>query len=223
MNTAGHPIKNIVFDMGGVLMTWDAPYFATRFSDNEEDATLLHAAYFGRGEWALRDAGVITYPTMLRIAEAHLPERLWPNLHDMAAHWARYSEPIPEVNDLARHLYEQGYDLYLLSNAGTLIEEQFGRCPTRHLIKGRVVSAEEKPSCSASATGLCRRSASLSTTTQTTAQAPRWRACRRSTSRATPPRSRQRLTCHRNDKTLKRPQTALTHGESWRSAQKLIC
>ena len=124
MNTAGHPIKNIVFDMGGVLMTWDAPYFATRFSDNEEDATLLHAAYFGRGEWALLDAGVITYPTMLRIAEAHLPERLWPNLHDMAAHWARYSEPIPEVNDLARHLYEQGYDLYLLSNAGTRIDER---------------------------------------------------------------------------------------------------
>lgn len=144
MNTAGHPIKNIVFDMGGVLMTWDAPYFATRFSDNEEDATLLHAAYFGRGEWALLDAGTITYPTMMRIAEAHLPERLWPNLHDMAAHWARYSEPVPEVNDLARHLYEQGYDLYLLSNAGTRIDEQFGRCPTRHLIKGRVVSAEEK-------------------------------------------------------------------------------
>lgn len=144
MNAAARPIKNIAFDMGNVLMTFNGPYFATRFSDNDQDAALLQAAYFGRGEWALLDSGTIGYPTMLRIAEAHLPERLWPNLHDMAAHWARYSEPIPEVNDLARRLYEQGYNLYLLSNAGTRIDEQLDHCPAYPLMKGRVVSAEEK-------------------------------------------------------------------------------
>lgn len=181
MNAAARPIKNIAFDMGNVLMTFNGPYFATRFSDNDQDAALLQAAYFGRGEWALLDSGTIGYPTMLRIAEAHLPERLWPNLHDMAAHWARYSEPIPEVNNLARRLYEQGYNLYLLSNAGTRIDEQLDHCPAHPLMKGRVVSAEEKlmkpdppfTSCFASATGSCRRNASLSTTTRTTVWAPR--------------------------------------------------
>ena len=35
MNAAARPIKNIVFDMGNVLMTFNGPHFATRFSDND--------------------------------------------------------------------------------------------------------------------------------------------------------------------------------------------
>lgn len=138
------PLKNIVFDMGNVLMTFDGPYFARQFAASDEDAVLLEAAYFGRGEWALLDSGTIGYPTMMRIAEAHLPRRLWPNLHDMAAHWARYSEPLSEVNDLALRLDAAGFDLYLLSNAGTRVHEQLGHCPAYPLMKGRVISAEEK-------------------------------------------------------------------------------
>ena len=137
------PVKNLVFDMGGVLMTFNGLHFARQFSTNEEDAQLLHASYFGRGEWALLDAGAITYPTMRRIAEAHLPARLHPNLHAMAAGWARYSEPLAAVNELARRLATEGFNLYLLSNAGTRIDEQLDHCPAYPLMKGRVVSAEE--------------------------------------------------------------------------------
>ena len=138
------PLKNVIFDMGGVLMTFDGPHFARQFSDNEQDAAALQAAYFGRGEWALLDAGAIGYPTMLRIAEAHLDARLHPNLHEMATGWARYSEPIDEVNELATRLAARVLDLYLLSNAGTRIDEQLNHCPAYPLMKGRVVSAEER-------------------------------------------------------------------------------
>lgn len=144
MGAATTPIRNVVFDMGGVLMTFNGPYFASRYAESAEDAALLQAAYFGRGEWALLDAGVISYETMMRIAEAHLPERLYPALHDMAATWARYSEPLEEVNALAERLAGCGYDLYLLSNAGTRIDEQLDHCPAYPLMKGRVVSAEER-------------------------------------------------------------------------------
>ena len=34
-------IRNVIFDMGGVLMTFDSKRFATIFTDTEEDAELL--------------------------------------------------------------------------------------------------------------------------------------------------------------------------------------
>ena len=72
-------LRNIIFDMGNVLMTFDGHEFASAFTEDEEDADLLYAALFGRTEWALLDSGTIDHATMLRVAEAHIPERLLPH------------------------------------------------------------------------------------------------------------------------------------------------
>lgn len=137
-------IRNVIFDMGGVLMTFNSKRFATIFTDTEEDAELLDRALFDRNEWALLDAGVISHETMRRIAEATLPERLLPNLHECIAHWPEHSEPIAPTNSFAAQLKERGFGLYLLSNASTRIDEQLGHCPAYPLMDGRVVSAEER-------------------------------------------------------------------------------
>ena len=144
MNTSAGSIKNIVFDMGNVLMTFNGPYFATRFCDNEQDAALLQAAYFGRGEWALLDSGTITHETMLRVAAAHLPERLHPNLRACMARWPDYSEPIEAVNDLAIRLKGEGYGIYVLTNASTRVMDQLGHAPVIPYLDGYVVSGIER-------------------------------------------------------------------------------
>lgn len=137
-------ITTIVFDMGGVLMTFDGLRFARAFTDSEDDAALLNRALFARTEWSLLDAGVISHETLARIAAAALPERLLPNLQECIAHWPELSEPIMPTNDLAARLSKAGYRLYLLSNASTRIDEQLNHCPAYPLIAGRVVSAEER-------------------------------------------------------------------------------
>ena len=43
-------IRNVIFDMGGVLMTFDSKRFAAIFTDTEEDAELLDRALFDRNE-----------------------------------------------------------------------------------------------------------------------------------------------------------------------------
>ncbi len=137
-------IKNIVFDMGNVLMRFDGPYFAAQFTDSEADAAELNRALFGSPTWSLLDSGTVSYETMLRVARAHLDERLWPNLDACFAGWAAHSTPIDETNALAAELKAEGYGIYPLSNAGTRIHEQLDHMPAWDLMDGAVVSAEER-------------------------------------------------------------------------------
>lgn len=141
---AAHGITTIVFDMGNVLMTFDGRAFAEAFTDTPEDAELLYDAVFGRTEWALLDSGTIDHETLARVAEAHTPERLLPNLHACLAHWPELSQPIAATNALARRLKAQGYGIYLLSNASTRIGEQLDHMPARTVLDGWVASAFER-------------------------------------------------------------------------------
>lgn len=144
MAANGKKIKNVVFDMGNVLMLFDGPYFSAQFTDNEADAAALQRALFGSPVWNLLDSGTISYDTMLRVARAHLDERLWPNLDACFAGWAAYSAPIEETNALAAELKREGYGIYLLSNAGTRIHDQLNHMPAWSLMDGAVVSGEER-------------------------------------------------------------------------------
>lgn len=144
MASGGKKVKNVVFDMGNVLMLFDGPYFSAQFTDNEADAVALQRALFGSPAWNLLDSGTISYDTMLRVARAHLDERLWPNLDACFAGWAAYSTPIEETNALAAELKREGYGIYLLSNAGTRIHDQLNHMPAWDLMDGAVVSGEER-------------------------------------------------------------------------------
>lgn len=144
MAAGGKKIKNVVFDMGNVLMLFDGPYFSAQFTEGEGDAAALQRALFGSPAWNLLDSGTISYDTMLRVARAHLDERLWPNLDACFAGWAAYSTPIEQTNALAAELKREGYGIYLLSNAGTRIHDQLSHMPAWELMDGAVVSGEER-------------------------------------------------------------------------------
>ena len=139
--TAAH---NIVFDMGNVLMTFDGMYFSRVFTECEQDAQALYEGLFGRTEWALLDAGAIDHDTMLRVAEAHTPERLLPNLHECLAHWPEHSQVIGGTNALAARLKAAGWGVYVLSNASTRVREQLDQAPVAAIADGVVVSAFER-------------------------------------------------------------------------------
>ena len=130
MASGGKKIKNVVFDMGNVLMLFDGPYFSAQFTDNEADAAALQRALFGSPAWNLLDSGTISYDT--------------PNLDACFAGWAAYSTPIEETNALAAELKREGYGIYLLSNAGTRIHDQLNHMPAWDLMDGAVVSGEER-------------------------------------------------------------------------------
>ena len=73
-------IKNIVFDMGNVLVQFDPELFMDRYSLTGEDRKLIRNEVFRSVEWTMLDRGVIDE----EIAEQRILPRLPERLHDAA-------------------------------------------------------------------------------------------------------------------------------------------
>lgn len=110
-------VKNIVFDMGGVLVDYNPRRCIARYGRNEEDSKLLLEEIFLSVEWVLCDRGALTEAEAAASIRRRLPERLHEDVTHILSHWYEDMPPIPATNELAARLREAGYKLYLLSNA----------------------------------------------------------------------------------------------------------
>ena len=138
-------IRNIVFDMGNVLIRWCPQAFAERLGVPEEDRPLLLRELFGQIEWIQLDRGVITFEEVTRSVCRRLPERLHEAVRTLVhGWWERPLFPVEGMAELIRELKELGYGIYLLSNANVDLPKYFDRIPGSECFDGRIVSAEWK-------------------------------------------------------------------------------
>ena len=136
-------IKNVVFDMGGVLMDWDPVKISRALCPDPDDAALLAHAVFDSREWGWVDAGVIAPETVAWTAKLKLPERLHDLADVFALRWYEAFDPLPEMGELVRELKAAGYGVYLLSNAGVTFAEYRDRIPAIDSMDGILVSCYE--------------------------------------------------------------------------------
>ena len=137
-------IKNIVFDMGNVLVGWTPMEFALRAAGNEEDAKVLYAALFEPREWGMADAGLLSREELLRLALERTPDRLRETMRKLEADWPLWMRPIEGAEGFVRRCKAAGMKLYLLSNAGDQFPAVLESRPFYPLFDGFVVSAHEK-------------------------------------------------------------------------------
>ena len=67
-------IKNIVFDMGNVLVRYDSMRTCRQFMEDEEERNLVNTSVFVSPEWIFLDMGVISEDQALKKMQARLPE-----------------------------------------------------------------------------------------------------------------------------------------------------
>ena len=138
-------IRNIVFDMGNVLIHWKPERFLERAGIPEEDRPLILKEVFGSVEWIQLDRGSVSSEEALAAMCRRLPERLHAPARDLAQNWWRTSLlPVEGMADLVRELKALGYGVYLLSNAKTDLPQYFDLIPGSECFDGRVVSADWK-------------------------------------------------------------------------------
>lgn len=134
-------IRNIIFDMGGVLVHYDPARFIRLLSLEGEDAALLLREVFNTVEWYRMDRGTITEEEALAAMKARLPSRLHAAADRLMVWWELELRPVEGMGALLKELKELGYGLYLLSNATLRQPEYFDRLPGSQCFDGRLVSA----------------------------------------------------------------------------------
>ena len=136
-------IKNVVFDVGGVLMAFDTHAVTAAFTDNEADAQLLHREIFDHADWVSIDRGSPEDAALARM-KSRLPERLHGAAEQVMAQWERWLEPDEAIDRLGEELAGLGCALYILSNTSAHFHHFCERIPLMPKIRGTLLSYEEQ-------------------------------------------------------------------------------
>ena len=138
-------IRNIVFDMGNVVIRFDPMYFIKRAGITDEtDHRLIMNELFLSVEWAQMDMGILNEDTLEPLVLPRVPERLREKVKHLLHNWAVPREMMPGMEDLVRRLKKAGYGIYLLSNASLRQHEYWPRIPASRYFDGTLVSADVK-------------------------------------------------------------------------------
>ena len=132
-------IKNILFDMGGVLLDFDPQRFVSRLGLGAADGGILVREIFHSAEWVCLDRGSMTGEEVLRSVCTRIPERLRGAAREVFEHW---DEPLLAMEGsygLVEELSGKGYGLYLLSNAGVRHREYWPDLPVSRFFGDRLM------------------------------------------------------------------------------------
>ncbi|MCR4840502.1 MAG: HAD family phosphatase [Lachnospiraceae bacterium] len=137
-------IKNIIFDMGNVLIRFIPQVFLERYNLTVDDAKLLLKTVFLTEEWCWLDDGRLDEPEFYDIIKDRVPERLREVAKNLIMHWDDPIMDMPGMWELAGDLKKKGYGIYLLSNASRRQHEYWPRIKASEFFDGTLISADVK-------------------------------------------------------------------------------
>ena len=139
-------MKNLVFDMGNVLIEWNSEKILQAITDDRKLQNLLRKEVFETGLWVQTDEGVKTREEMIEIVTAKIGEEYRNEITQLSRYWYKYVDVYTKVQDRIIELSKNGYNIYILSNTAytfyDLVKE--GYIPAASIAKGIVLSCEEK-------------------------------------------------------------------------------
>ena len=99
-------IKNMVFDMGGVLIVWNPVQMLARLHLPAEDEALLNRELLQNPIWTEADAGLYSEEQLAQAACAHLQERLHESAWALVQWYKWFLTPMPGMEQLVRELFQ---------------------------------------------------------------------------------------------------------------------
>ena len=139
-------MKNIIFDIGNVLVDWDWLGYCRKLFDDEEVINMLTRAFWVNELWREMDRGAISQETihreLLNVAALSGHEK------EMEIAYSRLGEcitPFSYPETWIKELQEKGYRVYFLSNYSTyLIGENPEALDFTKLMDGGIFSCDVK-------------------------------------------------------------------------------
>jgi putative hydrolase of the HAD superfamily len=136
---------NIVFDLGGVVFTWDPDWIINGIFDDEASRQMVKEKIFHHPDWAELDRGVLAREEAIEraVSRTGFPK---PKISALMQRIPQALVPIPETLDIIRRLKQNpAHKLFVLSNMHVAsiahIEETY---PIWDLFDGMVISCRIK-------------------------------------------------------------------------------
>ena len=105
-------IRNIVFDMGNVLIRFDPSLFIEREGITDpEDRRLILDELFNSVEWAQMDRGILEEKTAEPFILERFPERLHPTVSNLLHHWAIPGDEFIGMRELVAELNRRHWNI----------------------------------------------------------------------------------------------------------------
>ncbi len=136
-------IKNIIFDLGGVLIDFNPKkVIGEHFS--AQDGEIILSRLFGSDAWREVDRGTLTAEEACRQIKEYISPEAYRKLVPMVENWGNYMPEFEDMYSVVERLKATGLKIYLLSNVPFYFYDIKDRIKALSLFDGFVISADLK-------------------------------------------------------------------------------
>lgn len=136
-------IKNIIFDLGGVVIKYDQRKIINTFTNNDDEIKYIFDEIFHSNEWKLMDLGLITKEEVIQNINSRNNNKYKELTEKFLNEWYKSQVINQDVVNIAKKLKENEYNIYVLSNMATTTYEYYKNNDFFKLCNGIVISAHE--------------------------------------------------------------------------------
>ena len=136
-------IKNIIFDLGNVIINYNQNKIINNFTEKEEEIKYIYDEIFHAPEWTLMDLGDITNDEAIEIINKRKEFKYEKLTQEFLHEWHKKQPINRDIVEIAKILKNNGYNLFVLSNMANQTYEYFKNDEFFSLCTGIVISAHE--------------------------------------------------------------------------------
>lgn len=137
-------IKNIVFDLGNVLLKYDPKGYLESLGYDSTTVSDLMKLIFHGIEWKLADQGLLSNDQLIEIYVLKAPQYSF-EIRYVMQNWFRIVTLMEESKELFLEILDKGYNVYILSNYPEyMFMDMLERTPVLHKAHGSVISYQIK-------------------------------------------------------------------------------
>jgi putative hydrolase of the HAD superfamily len=136
-------IKNIIFDLGNVIINYDQQTIINRFAKTNEEKEYLMEDNFKAPEWKKIDLGEINNDEAIESINKRHNNKFAELTDDFWHNWFKMQKINEDVVELAKQLKDKGYNIYVLSNMANATYNFFKGHAFFKLCNGIIISAQE--------------------------------------------------------------------------------
>ena len=135
-------IKNIIFDMGNVLLDYNPDAAMQMLGINEKAKPVIMKELFGGNEWVQLDLGNISVDEAFENIKQRIHEEYHSDLRKCIDGWDVCMVPVEGAKEFCEAVKSEGFGVYILSNAHKSFYSYFPRYFNLDFFDGVVVSAD---------------------------------------------------------------------------------